>query len=494
MRFFASAIAFGLASLCTSGVHVEASTQKYEREPVLRAVRLVQPALLSGPDFRVVPEVRVRGYMADYLIDTKFGPMYAESTQLLGIRIAELPALEALDRASRTGAFAHAFSTRGKNAGAAIVHVLAHPVDTITGLPAGVARYFEQKWDTWAHRAQSLSDRTTRIIENPGNPSQAPSGPMTAIRRIPPEVKPPGHRNRTWYGRMGSEAGRETRRYLKFNQQRRAICKLLGIDPNSTNAALKEKLDSLAWAAVWGDFSATAALGKITGTTAQVVSYSAQVNRYVYDYPPEQLREINARRLQTWCSDDYSIRQFLHRGGFTDTLRSKLIDKLAQLNPVRGCNELIELGASTRGEVEARYLVNALSLILDHAPESGGGTLMTVGAALAYRTRSGKLILPLPVDYLSWNRHLARFLDLPDWRNGDKTVLIGGEASLLSQRNLTQRGWNLVIRARYRDAPAYATIGEFDPRREQERLRQIDVPDAYLIIPDQLTRGSRIRR
>lgn len=466
MRYLVLAAVIGLVGTRALAAHAGSIRPGYEPEPVLKAARLVQPALLSGPDFRVVPEVRIRGYMADYLIDTKFGPMYADSTQLLGIRIAELPALETLDEASRSGAFAHALSVHGKKTGAAIVHVLAHPVDTIVGLPKGVARYFEHKWDTWTHRAQSLSDRSTRVFENPGNPFQAPNGPMTAIRRSPPDIQPAHDRRHTWYGRIGSEAGRETRRYLKFNQQRRAICKLLGVDPNSTNAALKEKLDSLAWAAVWGNFSAGAALGTITGTAANVVSYSGQINQYVYDYPPEQLREINAKRLQTWCSDDYDIRQFLRRGGFTDTLRTDLIDELSRLKPERGCDELIELGASTHGEVEARYLVNALSLILDHQHTPDGGSLVVINAALAYRTHTGQLLLPLPVDYLSWNRHLAAFFESKAFRDANKTVLIGGEASMLTQRNLTQRGWNLVMRARYQDAPAYAKTGEFDPRRE----------------------------
>jgi hypothetical protein len=45
-------------------------------------------------------------------------------------------------------------------------------------------------------------------------------------------------------------------------------------------------------------------------------------------------------------------------------------------------------------------------------------------------------------------------------------VLISGEASMSAQRNLTARGWSLVLRAPYDGAPAYAQNGEFAPRRE----------------------------
>src|SRR5882672_11265110 len=59
----------------------------YEPEPFLQAPALVQTSLLNGPNFRVVPEVQVRGYMARFLIDTRFGPLNADSVELLEIRV-----------------------------------------------------------------------------------------------------------------------------------------------------------------------------------------------------------------------------------------------------------------------------------------------------------------------------------------------------------------------------------------------------------------------
>ena len=418
-----------------------------EPEPVLKAPLLVQPALLSGPDFHVVPEVAVRGYMADFLIDTKFGPLHADGVDLLSTRIAELPALEALDRASRTDAFAHALAERGRKTGTALVHVLAHPIDTVTGLPAGVARYFSHEWDLWSGRAVAAADRSSREFENKGDPFAAPPGPMTARRDTPDEIA--GHddrRSRAWYARAGAESEREAKRYLKYGQQRREMARVLGVDPNSTNPVLSARLDSLAWAAVWGNFSAGTALGEVTGTAADVISYSGKINQYVYELEPDQLRALNAKRLSNYCSDDYAVRQFLRRGGFTDTLRTDLVDALVQLKPGAGCNDLVELAAATRDEVEARFLVRALVLI---GQQSGvaNGALFGCGAALAYRTSDGRLLLPLPLDYLTWNADMAAFFDRPDLRSRDKIVLIGGDASLLAQRELTARGWSLALRA-----------------------------------------------
>jgi len=443
-----------------------AHAQDSEPEPFLPAAALVQPVLLSGPDFRVVPEVQVRGYMAHFLIDTKFGPLLADSVEMLAVREAEVPAIEALDRASRSEAFAHAIATRARKTGAAIAHVVEHPIDTITGLPEGVVRYLRKQIGTWTGRAQTVSDRASREFENEGDPFHAPPGPMTAARDAPrdPAVAD-DKKNHAWYARAASETGREAKRYLKYGEQRREMAKLLGVDPYSSNPILDDKLDTLAWAAVWGNFSAGKALGEITGTAANVVSWSGKLNTYVLEKTPDELREINRKRLLAFCSDEFSVRQFLRRGGFNDTLRTALTDALEKLKPQSGCEQLVELGATTRGEVEARYLVDALRLI-EREPDATGGELIVTGAAIAWRTRGGRLLLPLPIDYLTWSGDLGEFFAQPAFDAHDKVALIGGEASTLAQRKLTERGWGLALRSPFDEAPAYAREGEFRGNRD----------------------------
>jgi hypothetical protein len=432
-----------------------AHAQDSEPEPFLQAPLLVQPALLSGPNFRVVPETQVRGYMAHFVIDTKFGPLHADSVELLAVREGEIPALEALDRASRSGAFAHAIAERGRKTGTAVAHVVEHPVDTITGLPEGVVRYLRKQIDTWSGRAQSLADRSSREFENRGDPYHAPIGPMTAAREPHDEPASDEKKNRAWYARAGTETEREAKRYLKYSEQRREMAKVLGVDPYSTNPLLDDKLDTLAWAAVWGNFSAGSALGEISGDAANVIAWSGKLNQYILQLDPEQLREINRKRLLTFCGDEFAVRQFLRRGGFTDTLRTALADALEDLKPQSGCDELIELATTTHGEVEARYLVDALKLI-ERQPDARGGQLLVAGAALAWRTPTGKLLLPLPVDYLTWSHAIAEFLDQPTFAARDKIALIGGEASMPAQRGLTERGWSLALRTPFEGAPAYA--------------------------------------
>lgn len=447
----------------------------FEREPTLNAAAIVQPALLSAPNATVAPQAVVHGYMARFTLATPFGPLTAESVELLAIRQAEIPAIEALERASRSSAFAHALGEKFRKTGQSVWQVVTHPVDTLAGLPAGVARYFRKQVQRWGNRAQSLSDRAAREFGADGDPFRNANAPMGSARAPLPgsEVPKP---DKPWYGSIGKEIGREARRQVDYNKMRREMARHLGVDPASSNPLLRERLDTLAWAAVVGNFSGGAALDAVGGTAAEVISVGGRLNSLVWELDEENLRERNRVRLARWCSDEFAVRQFLRRGGFNDSLRTALADELDALKPLRGCNDLIEIGAGTRSELEARYLLNALRLLRRHG--APGGELSVVGAAIVWRDGNGGLLLPLPLDWLSWTEDIGEFFAAPQFRVEDKTVLVAGEVSTSAQRALAARGWQLEWRAGYDGAPAYADdLSQGLPQPAPEAPPQLCVGD-----------------
>lgn len=430
-----------------------------EDEPIVDAASLVQPALLSGPGFSVDARVELRGYMAHFLLDTPSGPLHADSVEILAEREAELPALAALDRATHSEAFLRAAGDRFASTGKALAQVALHPIDTVLGIPSGVARYFAARVAKIGNQAQTVSDRTARTFGSSGNPYPSDAGPMTDARPDPAEgpAKPKKH----WYTSIGKEAGREIKRQLKYNQVKRDLAKRLGIDPYTTNPHVQERLSSLAWVGSGGNFSAGTALGTIGGTGADVLAKGTQVNDIVWSMAPDDLRERNRQRLRAYCRDELLIRQFLRRGAFSPTLQTNLADALDALKPASGGDPLLELGMTANSELEARFLVNALRLVATHlGARAHGGVLKPLGAGIAYVAADGELILPLPVDRLSWTDEVRKFLDRSELRVVHKTVLIGGEASLNARRGLTERGWSILVRAPWPGAPAYAAGGE----------------------------------
>ena len=423
----------------------------FEQEPVLAATRFVQPALLSGPGYQVDPHVEIRGYMAHFTIDTALGPMQAESMEILADRIAELPALESLDRLSHTQVFIDAADDSLTKSAKGVEQILRHPLQTLTGIPSGVARYLGRRLKKLGNQAQKVSDRAAHQMGSDGNPYPRADGPMTETAAIDreEEERRSGEAPQRWYQSASAEAEREIKRQLKFGQVRRELAERLGIDPYTSNPLLRERLDRLAWVGSGGNYAASAALASIGGSGAVALSYSSQLNEVVWKLDPDQLRELNAQRLRKHCRDNLLMRQFLRRGIFTPSLQTKLLDALDQLQAESGCDALLELAMSAQSDLEARFIVNALHLIAYQlGPRARGGRLFTVGAGLAYDSSDGERVLPLPVDYLVWTGEVSGFLDSDEFRVPRKTLLLSGSASARSEQELTARGWNIIVAAR----------------------------------------------
>ncbi|MEO5626004.1 MAG: hypothetical protein ABIQ70_08360 [Dokdonella sp.] len=430
-----------------------------EEEGVVDAASLVEPALLSGPGFSVDPHVELRGYMAHFTLDTPVGPLTAESVELLAEREAELPALDALDKATRSDAFLHAAGNRLADTGKMLGNIVMHPVNTVLGIPAGVARYFGDRLRKLGNQAQTVSDRTARTLGNHGNPYPSDEGPMTDAREDATSAAPKAKKH--WYSRISSEVEREIKRQLKYSEVKRDLAERLGIDPYNGNPYVQARLSSLAWVGSSGNFSAGTALGTVGGVGATLLSQGSRINDVVWKLSADDLRARNDARLRGYCRDELLIRQFLRRGAFSPTLQTGLADALDALKPASGGDALLELGMTANSELEARFLVNALRMIAAYlGARAKGGALLSIGAGLAYASSDGELILPLPVDQLGWTAEVRDFVDRKEFRVRTKTALIGGKASLPARRGLGERGWSIVTRARWPGSPPYAKDGE----------------------------------
>ncbi|HKE49405.1 MAG TPA: hypothetical protein VKB52_15170 [Rhodanobacteraceae bacterium] len=435
-------------------VAATARAEEVEDEPVVDAASLAQPALLSGPDFSVDPHVELRGYMAHFMLDTKVGPLNADSVEILAEREAELPAIDALEQVTHSEAFVRAAGAKFVATRTALGKIVMHPVDTVLGIPAGVARYFGDKLRKYATQAQTASDRVAKELGTSGNPYPSDEGPMTDARGGDGDGAPKPDKH--WYTGVGNEAEREIKRQLKYSAVKRELARQLGIDPYSGNPYVQARLSSLAWVGTTGNFSATAALGAVGGTGAVVLSNGGRINDVVWKLSPDDLRARNHDRLRAYCRDELLMRQFLRRGVFSPTLQTGLVDTLDALKPAGGGDALLELGMTAHGDLESRFVVNALRMTAKHLGDRAhGGMLRPIGAGLGYMAADGELVLPLPVDRLSWTSEVRDFFDRPEFRTAHKTVLIAGSASLLARRALTDRGWSIVVRAPYEGAPAY---------------------------------------
>lgn len=422
-----------------------------EREPTLPAAELVAPALLAGPGYRVEPRAQIRGYQARFRLDTRWGALEAESVEMLAIRAAEMPALQAL----HSEPVAETLRASGFDALAAparaVANVAAHPVQSVAGLPQGVLRYFGERLGKLGAQARKLGQRIDDRISHEGSPYDDVDGPLAASRDPAPAEERP------WWDRPAREFGRLIKSEAGYGKARREIAERLGIDPYTSNPLLKERLDALAWAASSGKLGVSQALALATGGASEVLGYVQQVDRLVLNMTPEDIRARNDDRLSLLCADEALRYAFVHKNAYTPTLQTALVDLLLELRPVAGCEAFLETALMAASEVEARFVVNGLRL-LRHAlgEQAHGGRFVPVGALPAYLTAAGEFVLPLPVDYLSWTPQIRDWFDRPGIADhAHRTLLASGRLSPRAERMLTRRGWSLVPHVRYAGAPPY---------------------------------------
>lgn len=425
----------------------EAAPPKPNAEGRYLAADLVAASMLSGPGFTVAPEVEVRGYMLHFVLQTEFGDIAAESKALLPIRIEEVSAIERLDDTGMTEAAGKRAKQRGKQFWAGIKRVFTRPKETVSGLPMGIARMVKTRAVKLGRQASKLYDRSRDEVAEDDNAPE-PTGPLTAAR----QPKPPS--DESTVERESKRAGKQLLKdELDFGSTRRFIAQELGVDPYSSNPVLKTKLDALAWSATSSNVGYKLAMGALGAATAGVVPNLLKIDRTVWEVEPENLANTNRLRLNELGCTHGLTRRLVRNSAFSPTLQTDLVNALTALALPRGCDQVLELGIDARGEVEGRFVVNSLRMLLS-APlpgrvgyGAGECEIDALGGGLG-ATCLGELLVPVPVDALIWDDDMAAFLDAEHVRGtGARTILLSGFANREARTKLTDRGFAIVERA-----------------------------------------------
>ena len=288
-----------------------ASLPAVEPMPTLDAATLAPPELLNGQGYTVDATAPVVGYMGQFTLRAPAGTFSADGTEMLAIRIDELTAIAKLSQMSETGVFADALAESAKKTGAAIGKAVTNPVETISGLPAGVGRMFQS---------------TTTTVSRATQPKGANSASTT-------------------------ESAMDL---LGVNKAKRQIAMKVGADPYTTNPVLAKKLDDLAQAAFAGGVSLDAAMAVSTAGVATAISATATVSNLVWDSSPADIRTIHENKLAAMGVGAETIRAFVTNRWFTPTLSVPFVENLAQMPSVKGRPAIVALASTVASEAEAR--------------------------------------------------------------------------------------------------------------------------------------------
>ena len=407
------------------------------------ASALASPTLLGAEDFSASPCATIVGGMAQFVLhphgadadDIEPAELRVESLDLLEIRAVEMEVVRRLRAQGAAGTAGRAAASSLVQTGSALAGVVTRPVESVIGLPAGMLRVFGRRATRYGRQASDLGESAYEAVSDE-TLFDASLRPREA-EPLPPEPEP-------WWQKGGGVALKLGKRWLGYNAARRELGRELGIDPYSTNPWLGAEMDRLAWSALVGRRGVGFGLGQIGGAAGTVLGESGRIHRMVWEKPPEEVEAWNVARLAPLaCRPDVQD-AFFDNSRYSPTLQTQAVDALLELAPQGGCESFLGLAASVQREAEARFVVDALQLMVAARPRFPT-RFEIFGEALVLRDGEERLWLALPVDLLQWTPETADFFADPALaRVADKRLLLARDASPRARAALLADGWAVV--------------------------------------------------
>ncbi len=387
----------------------------FETPPTLDAADVAPPELLSGPRYKLAPKATVEGYLAKFEVESDLGTFPALGTELLRIRVSEIPAIASLSEISQSGAFKDALA---KSAAVPIdfaKSLATDPQGTVTNVAKGVGQLFGSAGRAVRQGTEYVGDKAadTKSGKSSGNSSK------------PTFTDDP----------------------LGYNKAKRDWARKLSIDPYSTNPVLQEKLAAAAQATFAGNFSVGIAVGAVVGPLQYAVDFDKSTRDAVWDLSPGDLEARNEAKLVAMGITGRTVRDFLRTPSFTPTLATALVSALEQLPDARGRAAVIAATPSIASEVQARFIVDALRML--GAYDKRGDRIVEIrmsGRIPVGVTTKDVVVVPAALDYVPWTQEVAGFVTRKELTGRNHVLLLVGKPSETTKKELGARHWTIEER------------------------------------------------
>ena len=385
---------------------------QYEEPPVVNVADLLPATPLSGPGYTVQPQAPTNGAMGQYTIvadpsvfHDDAGTYYVESLDMLKIRLSEIPAIAELDSMSNTDVFAKALATSAVRPVTAAANMVMHPMDTVTGLPGGIGDLFGRV----SLGAQTIASSASNSFGS---------------------------------GKAAGQAGNATITALGYDQMRRQLAQKLHVDPYSSDPILTKKLNSVAWVMFSARMTVNVAMMAVPGS--MIISAVTITNDLVYQTPRADLIILVQKKLKSFGLSQEEIVAFSTNTAIPLSLQVTAVKDLEALGDIPGRRAAaVDIG-NMMTEYQARFLVTSLHMLVQWSHQQSPITGIKAPGPLIARDQNGSVIMPAPVDYLSWTPRIAGFATDPNlMAMHHRVIWITGKITPLARQQLGANGWSV---------------------------------------------------
>ncbi|WP_424930931.1 hypothetical protein [Amaricoccus macauensis] len=407
----------------------------FETPPILDAEVLAGDIPLEGETYTIADQVPTDGFMATFSISSPYGAFTASGPGMLAVRLDEIRALAALEDVRNDDQFASAAAETAKDTAGGLRTLATRPRETLAGVPEGVGRFFDRTGRSVRTGIQKLDDtrhgRTPGVGEEIASDLPGGSDPSAAA----PE-------SGSLPGAIARAGGSVAVNILGFDEQRRRLAKALGVDPYTTNPVLDQELDDVTWAAFAGGLGVNIVTSLIPG--GALISATSTMTDWVWDTPPGDLRvEIEQALLSAGASQGEADRLLRH-AWYPLSAQAVLASSFQALDGVEGRSGVLPLALGVGSEGQARFAVQSVEMLKRYHLEREPLTEIRAEGVAFGQTESGEVIVPAPVNYLSWTPRLEGFVSRFDAEPEAAHLLtVAGKVSERTRTELEDRGWQV---------------------------------------------------
>jgi hypothetical protein len=368
-----------------------AAGDDFDTVPERAPAELLPAAMVSGPNFKVVDPVHGDGLMNHFVLDSRFGRFDAYGRAALAIRIREVAALTELAGTSDAQVAASGVAQGVESQVKTAVGVVTHPVQTVTGIPRGIAHLF----GGYQARGKEVAAQAKSTVNSARADGAAANGGASAS----------GSSRIASAGEKGGKAARSyAERYLGITGAERDYYRKLGVDPYTDNKPLREAIRHAA------KIAAGAGLGvKFAGLPAiPGIGIAERAVDAIYNEDPAVIRERTRKTLAGYGLSAAETDAFMNAPLLSPTRQLVLLAAAEALGGVAQRGELFRhaIGLTDDDEVQV-YLRSAGLLARVHASEPLAALLPGLRLPAALRA-DGSIVICGAFESVYWTAEVAR--------------------------------------------------------------------------------------
>lgn len=378
-------------------------TEVFESPQVLHVSEVLPPDVTEGPDHRIQDLVYNDGLLNRFDINSDYGFLSVEGSDLLKVRLQEIKALRQMEELKRTQLYGDAFKKAATGPLKLAKGLIIQPLDTLSGVGTGIGKWFSQIGHTIY-----------------GDPSETEEGTLKVI--------------------------------FGFDQMKRNLAYEFGVDPYSTNPLLQKRLNSISWTAFAGNMTVRAAFMAIPGAAGMAVSgsgFSKSMRVLARDKTPAELKKYNGEKLKAMGVDEDVAETFLDHPKWSPTAKTYLVGALEQMNEVENRQAMVTAATLVQSDDLVYFRQRQTEMMAAyHLKVSPVAHMIRLGEIAGLQKKDGTLVLIFPVDQVAWLKNVKdRVLrtsrqvtqNIPNLTS--KELWLGGTATPVARQNLEAQGW-----------------------------------------------------